>query len=180
VSKSVFDDDVPFGQRLAETIAWCVPLVRADEPKGSLRGEALQPSLLERDRSSALRSVTGCRGNYVGQPPAITDPESLLGGKLLVYFPDANLSDGTAQLVSRGFFDVHNVPPWDTWIALADDANGDPSFEQYLVCWVPPEFIGCAQEGIDANPEGCIVWLEDSRVAARDELRWLIHPSRGE
>lgn len=177
MSKSVFVfDDVPFGQRLVETIAWCVPLVRADDPKGSLRGEALQPRLLERDRAGTLRSLTGYRGNHIRRPQASSDRPTLLGGRLLVYFPDANLSDGAAQHVSRGFFDVHNAPPWDTWIALADEASGDPSFQQYLVSWVPPEFIACVQEGIDVNPEGCIVWLEDADVAARDELRWLLVP----
>jgi hypothetical protein len=47
---------------------------------------------------------------------AITGRVSLLGGRLMVYFPDAALADGAAEVQSRGFFDVHNTPPWDTWI----------------------------------------------------------------
>lgn len=107
--------------------------------------------------------------------PTISGNESLLGGRLLVYFPDADLADGAAESVSGGFFDVHNVPPWDTWIALAEDQNGPaPSYAQYVVSWVPQGLVACAQEGIDVNPEECIVWLDDAAVAAREELRHLL------
>lgn len=91
-----------------------------------------------------------------------------------MYFPDADLADGAAEIQSRGFFDLHNVPPWDTWIALADDGpNADVSHGQYVVCWVPPSLVTWANEGIEVNPEQCIVWLEDVEVRARYELRHL-------
>ena len=120
-------------------------------------------------------SVAGCRGRYCGDLPAITDQASIRGGRLLVYFPDADLSDGAAEVDSRGFFDVHNVPPWDTWIALGEDERQpDISYQQYLIAWVPPELLAIAQAGIDVNPEECIVWLEDANVGARHELRRLM------
>lgn len=176
MSRSVFTfDKVPFERRLAETIAWCAPRARADDPKQSLRSEELCPSLLERDRSSALQSVAGYRGNRFGELPAMKGSASLIGGRLLVYFPDADLADGAAEVQSRGFFDVHNVPPWDTWIALADDGPGsNVSYRQYVVCWVPPTLVTSAAAGIEVNPEECIAWLEHAAVRARDELRHLL------
>lgn len=173
--KSVFTfDEVPFERRLAETIWWCSSRVRVDDPLQSLRSESIRPSLLERDRASAIRAVAGYRGNTSAVLPTISGHESLLGGRLLVYFPDADLTDGAAESVSGGFFDVHNVPPWDTWIALAEDSGSEPSYAQYVVSWVPQELVACAQEGIDVNPEECIVWLDDAAVAAREELRHLL------
>lgn len=173
MSRSVFAfDDVPFERRLAETIAWCASRVRADDPKHSLRTAEISPPLLARDRADAVHSVAVYRHGYDRNLPAATGRESLRGGRLLVYFPDADLADGAAEVQSRGFFDIHNVPPWDAWIALADDkpAVADVSFQQYVVAWVPPELIACAAAGIDVNPERCIAWLDESNVGARREL----------
>jgi hypothetical protein len=176
MSPSVFTfDDVPFERRLAETIAWCAPRATIEDPKMCLRSEQLRPALLARDRASTVRSVARYRDIEEAALPAITGPESLLGGHLLVYFPDDDLCDGASEVASRGFFDVHNVPPWDTWVALADDGpQADISFRQYLIAWVPPYLLGMAQEGIAVNVEDCIAWLDESRVGARDELRHLL------
>ena len=89
-------------------------------------------------------------------------------GRLLAYFPDENTSDGGAELASGGFFDVHNTPAWDTWVALFEDASGRGP---YLVAWVPPEWIDQVQAGIDVNPERCIEWLKDTDVTLACTLR---------
>jgi hypothetical protein len=175
MARSVFMfDSVPFERRLAEAIEWCAERARAEDPKHSLRSEALRPSVLERDRSSAVQSVSGYRGNQARVLPTIRSHADLLGGRLLIYFPDADLADGAADVQSNGFFDVHNVPPWDTWIALADDGcEADVSFRQYIVAWVPPSLVRFAAAGIEVNPEECIAWLDQSKVGARAELRHL-------
>ena len=177
MSSSVFVfDDVPFERRLAETIAWCAPRARAEDPKHSLRSEELTPGLLARDRADMVRSVAQYRRGSARDIAVANGAESMRGGRLLIYFPDADLADGAAEVQSRGFFDVHNVPPWDTWIALADDkpAVTDPSFQQYMIAWVPHELIACATAGIDVNPERCIAWLDESNVGARRELERLL------
>ena len=69
-----------------------------------------------------------------------------------MYAPEENLADGAAEYASFGFFDVDNVPPWDTWISM---------FEKYLISWVPAPLIGMVQEGLDVNPEQCILWVDD-------------------
>jgi hypothetical protein len=80
-------------------------------------------------------------------------PKTLLSGlptgRLLCYVPDENLSDGAARFASKGFFDVENVPAWDTWICFLDG---------HLVSWAPPQLIELVACGIDANPEGCVFW----------------------
>jgi hypothetical protein len=50
-------DDKPFGLRLAETIAWCMPRVDAGNPATSLRSERLRPWVLEQDRAWAVKHV---------------------------------------------------------------------------------------------------------------------------
>jgi hypothetical protein len=162
-------DDVPFERRLAETIAWCASRARADDPKLSLRSDELRPGVLESDRASAVRTVVTWRMNHLGTASIASG--GLAGGRLAIYFPDRDLSDGAAEAASRGFFDVHNAPPWDTWIALADEPARDISSRQYVVYWVPPVLIACANAGIEVNPEECIAWLDNADVAARDEVR---------
>ncbi len=77
-------------------------------------------------------------------------------GRFVVYAPEDNLSDGAAEVQSLGFFDAHNVPPWDTWIAMV---------ERYLIAWVPPLLYDFARQGIEVNPEECIKWADDPSLS---------------
>ncbi len=81
------------------------------------------------------------------QNPAPTG--TLADGKLVLFSPEETLSDGAARYFSKGFFDVDNVPPWDTWVAFK---------EQYVISWVPPQLIELANAGVEANPEQCVLW----------------------
>jgi hypothetical protein len=92
----------------------------------------------------------------------------LCGGRLLAYFPDDNLADGIAEAESDGFFDVNNAPPYDTWVWMvrnlrkfeyADGEKGEME-ANYLVAWVPPDFVPLASGGVKVNPEACILWLD--------------------
>lgn len=85
----------------------------------------------------------------------------------MVYFPDADLCDGAAEVESKEFFDVHNAPPWGTWVGYFEDVDGDSSYGAYLLAWVPDALIDAADAGISVNPEECIVWLDGSTVRLR-------------
>jgi hypothetical protein len=98
-------------------------------------------------RSQALRQ-SGKGSNSLG--PDLCD------GRLLLFAPEDNLSDGAAEYASMGFFDVENVPPWDTWIVM---------FGKYLISWVPPQLIRLVKEGLDVSPEQCILWADDPSLS---------------
>lgn len=84
----------------------------------------------------------------------------------MVYFPDQSLSDGGAETESQGFFDVYNTSPWDIWVAFVSElGNKDISHSEYLIAWVPPAFVELAGAGIRANPDECILWLDESEVS---------------
>jgi hypothetical protein len=40
------------------------------------------------------------------------------------------------------------------WQIRVSEAN-------YVVAWVPPGFIELADAGIEANPESCIMWIDE-------------------
>ncbi|HEV7224258.1 MAG TPA: hypothetical protein VGN42_16235 [Pirellulales bacterium] len=161
-----------FSTRLAQTIAWCRPRALPKAPATSLRTAALCPPLLSNNRDAAVRFVGVERERALGPlAPERRDYQTatpdLHGGRLLLYFPDANLSDGAAAAESQGFFDVFNTPPWDTWVGYFEDPHGgDRSYANYLVCYAPLHFFALAEAGIRVNPEECIVWA----LSAKTEL----------
>jgi len=113
-------DTTHFDQRLSETVAWCCDHAVASDPNHSLRYESLYPSILSETRADVVLSVLMYRGEWLKQQRCkpITKDRDLRQGRLLCYFPDANLADGAAQVASEGFFDINNIPPWDTWVGL--------------------------------------------------------------
>ena len=105
-----------------------------------------------------------------------TPPETfpdLIHGRLMVFFPTMNLRDGYAELLSEGFFDGDNTPPWDTWIGYFDD-RPERAYG-YLLAYVPEPFLELANAGIEGNPEECIVWLSDAPVKMRDRLARMLN-----
>jgi hypothetical protein len=154
----------PFWQCLAETIAWCSTRANEFNPGESLRSRELKGRSLERGYRESVQTVAGRR--RLALLPINPEPtRDLAKGRLLVYFPGADLCDGAAEAESNGFFDVYNTPPWDTWVAFVEESgNKDLSYSSYLISWVAPVFLDLASAGILVNPEECIRWLDHSGV----------------
>ncbi|RKG90490.1 hypothetical protein D7V88_11100 [Corallococcus terminator] len=106
------------------------------------------------------------------EPASPRAPGDLGGGRLLVFFPDDTTSDGGAAMATGGFFDDDNVPPWDTWVGMfREDPEPAQQSEDYVISWVPPVFVEAVAQGIQANPESCIQWLEDSTTLMAQRLK---------
>ena len=155
----------PFRERLAETVAWCASRVDPNSPRGCLRTPRLRDRVLNGSYRDCVSDVAYARTRLLlttGREP-IKGPA---GGRLIAYFPDGDLSDGAAESESRGFFDSHNTPPWDTWVAfVSEPSHSSDHYSDYLIAWVPPAFVGLASAGIAVNPEECIRWLDESGVS---------------
>jgi hypothetical protein len=163
-----------FKRRLAQTIFWCAPRANTMNPESCLRTPALRPPLLAQNRFYTVDTVVNARELSAGA--AIRNariPDELGGGRLLVYFPESDLFCGAAADQTDGFFDVNNVPPWDTWVTYWQDQepNPDSFVSEYLIAWVPPSLIELANEGINVNPEQCIMWLAETSVELARALR---------
>jgi hypothetical protein len=158
--------------RIAEAIGWCRMILLDGGWQPRLRTEQLRPRLLH-DGIDQIVCDLGYSRSWQIRPKVheTTDVPDTLGGRLLVYFPDADLADCAAMSESGGFFDQNNVPPWDTWISFFDDKSPKGrGYDRYLLAYVPHELIGPAARGIHVNPEQCIVWLDDADVALRERL----------
>jgi hypothetical protein len=159
-------DQQRFIKSLTEAIAWCTGSGSVSDPRASLR--TCRPS----DLVSPEDQVNGvCISRSLRLPELgrrLPDVTGLCGGRLVAYFPSFNLADGWAETQSKGFLDVDNIPPYDTWVwwvrsvsrvEYADHRTSELE-ASYLVAWVPPDFIELADAGVRANPEDCIRWLE--------------------
>ncbi len=165
------DSLIPFWQRVAETIAWCQPRIDPKSPRDCLRNIWVRGRTLERSYHDCVASVARARKQELW-PNRPVPAKDLAAGRLLLYFPNADLCDGASEAVSQGFFDVYNTPPWDTWVAFVTEPEGkDISYSEYLIAWVPPEFIDLATTGILVNPEECIRWLDESGVSFAQLVR---------
>jgi hypothetical protein len=161
-----------FKNRLAQTIWWCTQRALSADPD-LLRTPELRPFLLEESRASAMNTVASARVVLGGlEIRNATIPPNLGDGRLLVYFPNHDLFCGAAEQESDGFFDVHNVPPWDTWVCyLEGQKNVDYYDTEFLIAGIPPEFLHLANSGIEVNPEQCILWLSDTPLELAELLR---------
>jgi hypothetical protein len=147
-------------QRLNETIAWCSlkrltseapydgPFL-SQRPSEEMWSESeLQPHLI---LTGQLRSLQ--------LRPAIQEslqPLSQWVSNVNEVAAKRSPQHGAAQVQSLGFFDVDNVPPWDTWVAMEG---------RYLLPWVPPQMLKFTSAGAEVNPEECIKWADDPSLS---------------
>lgn len=165
-------DDVLY-TRLAETIAWTTAVLKRDDFTPSMRYPDLQWRLLHDGRDDAICEVGAARQFALIETTTalVTTCPQLGGGRLMVYFPDGDLCDGAAEQETNGFFDVFNVPPWETWVGYFEDSPGRRgSDDSYLLAYVPAALVELVDAGMLVNPEECILWLSQTSVKLRDRF----------
>ena len=114
----------------------------------------------------------------------------LLGGKLLIIFPEDSDICCLSVYEAEGFIDDEDVPPWDTWIGYFEESitpeetyvlqtqaryrasynkSNSSEFEDwtpepivsYILCWIPRDFVELVNEGVLANPVECFFWASE-------------------
>ena len=165
-------DDELLRARLAEAVAWCDSLTSLAD----LKSETLRPSLFHDGPDHLVRDLGQSRQHQLRYRKLKVRYESpvVATGRFMLYFPDENLADGYAAAVSGGFFDVDNLPAYDTWVSFfSEEDHPRRSARRYLLCYVPTPLIDAADAGIEGNPEACIVWLEQSDASIRRRVESL-------
>lgn len=169
LSKAIEHDDEPSGlplvslhARLREAAAWCSTRLEKGPPHEVLRTKDFQPGVLDRSRFETLASI--CLERQRQLSSTVSGTTDLPQGRLLLFYPDATLSDGAADAETNGYFDEDNIPPWDTWVAYFEESRSDVSFGAYILCWVPRALVELVDGGIEVNPEECIQWLTASKT----------------
>lgn len=173
-------EESDFFLRLEQTISWCSEKGSTSDPKNSLR--RLKPHLEWSDLCSLehrIWSVAYYREREINdfeQNRSVEVPFSLRGGRLLVYIPDRNLHCGVEEEESLGFFDIDNIPPYDTWVHLVEGSEYPLRENDFLISWVPPFFVDLVQRTLDVHMEDCIVWLDEYKHPLVEVLREKLIP----
>ncbi len=154
---------VALKQVISEASTWCS---LEESFKCNLRSAALDPSMIlsiPRDGDihafvqnsyesyqRAVEEVCRRRSAFLNAQELTAQHSTLISGaRLLTYQPLETVSDGAAEAASKGFFDISDAPPWDTWLFYSKGT---------ILSFVPESFLRVAQAGIDANPVDCIHW----------------------
>lgn len=149
-----------FQRRQAETMVWCNLRASIADPVGSLRTHALRPrTSLEavpiRDRRSFVEILGDARAAML-QEARIPIPSRVplkSDGRVLYYQYESSTRDTGAPHFSKGFFNLDDAPPWDSWIYY----NAEPG-HSFLLSWVPCALIEIANQGLLSNSDQCICW----------------------
>jgi hypothetical protein len=87
----------------------------------------------------------------------VTMPPDLESGRILCTNLETDLCSA-ATAPSNGFFDLDDIPPWDSWF---HHAPGGRTKGGLLYCWVPSALIGSVEAGLDCIPIHFMQWVDD-------------------
>jgi hypothetical protein len=180
---SAIDIDV-FKRRLSETVAWCFKRINPEEPAHCLRSIDLRPpGVLMCPRFNIeiheiVQAVVDERAHWIHTWHKNFDkfPAGLAGGRLLICSSATeSIPDGGVTELSKGFYDEDDMPPWDTWLCyLENDVHshlGHIYQRQYLVSWVPPQFIELANIGVEGHFLDCMHWATQADTPFTRKLK---------
>ena len=85
-------------------------------------------------------------------------------GRILSFETNISTRDGAPVCESKGFVDLNDVPPIDTWFYLKDNYNhsADRVCSQALFCWIPKAYEGIMQSAIDVEIFDSYRWLDEN------------------
>src|SRR5262249_55244756 len=144
------------------------------------------PYLFNQSRYDSVHDVAWARHCKLAEacvaeqfPHSIGDPEvehhsrrqfPPRAGRFLVWYRDLTVDDGVGAIVTNGYLDESDMPPWDTWICYVDQTTDAKAAAGYLLSWVPSEFVTSVQNAITSNAYDALVWLRGSRLVMEDVL----------
>ena len=158
---------------LRQTAAWCLHAVAEDDLGSTTRTEAIRPELFANcdhlARLDAIHKTTGTLQPAIQQIcarravlitkhglklPAID--YCMVAGRLFCTDFDTDSCEAATD-VSNGFFDLSDIPGWDTWFAY----EASDHIQGRLYGWIPNENAAPVGRGMWAIPEDCVWWVVD-------------------
>jgi hypothetical protein len=95
-------------------------------------------------------------------------------GRLLLSFYEYTDHDGATADLTRGYLDINDVPPWDTWVGDVPCVRSRPpkmksihtvmggdNVDRILVSWVPEPFLAVIDAAMKTEAFGMMAWNDD-------------------
>ena len=126
--------------------------------------------LTETGRRELAGKVFEVRADLISQESIVINNSKpipdLRSGELLAFFPTETFNDGTAELLTDGYFNYFNWPPFSTWIYYVAERSISEPETPHLICWIPPDFVDLAADGIDLSPDLSLARLDSEDLNA--------------
>jgi hypothetical protein len=113
--------------------------------------EEVSDELLAIRRRQVLERMIRERPNISAKLDLQWKPARLLAIKL-----DRSTRGGETIEETRGFLDINHCPPVNFWVDLVSGHG-----EQYVVAYIPEEFVGLVESGVLVCIDGVMVWHTD-------------------
>jgi len=157
---------VLLARRRDDAVLWFAIRAGAGQPLAhALRTPALEPDLEESASLPALAAALAVLAERRAERVAAAAPrapEVSAPGRLLICEFNMSIGSGESEVASRGFFDVMDRPPWDTWlVAFGRTHHSQPDQPiECLLSWVPETAVETVDAGVRANRCRCLRWLD--------------------
>jgi hypothetical protein len=76
-------------------------------------------------------------------------------GEILITGIDEVITDGISEMESKGFIDINDCTPIDTWFYMVYNQN-----HRILFSWIPRNFVKLVEEGIAVNALATFEWYD--------------------
>lgn len=164
---------------LRQTAAWCNHAIRFDDLATSTRTAELRPEVFRvGDPHECLHALHGNKVAISEALEYICEQRCKLVRKYKLTLPSAEFCKFNGRFyctdldtdecqaatdISNGFFDLADIPGWDTWVAH-DPAVGHSGL---LYGWVPNSITDPVGRGMWAIPVESVWWVNDVHDAAK-------------
>jgi hypothetical protein len=157
---------------LRQTAAWCLHSANADDLAASTRTEEIRPDLFANcDHIARLDAIHKTTGTLPVAVQQICQRRAALINKLGLKLPAVDYCMVAGRLfgtdfdtdsceaatdVSNGFFDLSDIPGWDTWFAYEPHDH----IQGRVYGWIPNEITAPVGRGIWTIPVDSIWWVD--------------------
>ena len=165
---------------LLGAVIWATGKADLSNPTDCLRTDSFRPYIFNDNRRTTVQDVVHARHRELVETGRIPDvalntmsdehpdvfagvwpmmPADLGHGKLLVWERDLTIDDGLGEFVTKGYLDMSDMPPWDTWVAYVSPDDDEMAKAGYLISFVPSAFVPWVGEAVEGNVYGALYWL---------------------
>ncbi|MBL8818547.1 MAG: hypothetical protein JNL58_21140 [Planctomyces sp.] len=157
---------------LRQTASWCLHAVKVDDLATSTRTGAICPDLFANcDHIARLDAIHKTTGTLQVAIQQICERRAALIEELNLKLPTIDFCKAAGRLfgtdfdtdsceaatdLSNGFFDLSDIPGWDTWFAYEPHNH----IQGRAYCWVPNEIVAPVGRGIWAIPVDSVWWID--------------------
>ena len=164
--------DASTALHLRQTAAWCLHAIKVEDLAASTRTKALCPDIFANcDHLARLDAIHKATGSVRLAVQQICERRAALVMKLNLELPSIDYCKSAGRFfgtdfdtdlcqvateVSGGFFDLSDIPGWDTWFAHEPHDH----LQGRVYGWIPIDIVAPVGRGIRVIPVESVWWVD--------------------